>query len=144
MNLSFLFFGILVCVLIAWGITTTILALREKNNYQTTYSLLQTAYAGLDNCFSYCGSPGSWVDTQKSKVNNLILSILQSQSKITCDNPSSGFSALSQCAISALSQTYSYWTIVDPSNRASGTALILSAVNQCISSGQVSGCKINK
>lgn len=142
MNHSVLIGFLGMCALLAWAITATIFAFKERNNYQTTFDLLRVTYAGLDNCFSYCGNPGSWVDAQKSKVNDLIISILQTQTKITCDNPETGFQALSQCAISALSQTYSYWSVVDPSNRASGTALILSAVNQCISSGQVTGCKI--
>jgi hypothetical protein len=143
MNHFGLFIGILgICALLAWAVTATIFAFKERNNYQTTFDLLRVTYAGLDNCFSYCGNPGSWVDAQKSKVNDLIISILQTQTKIICDNPETGFQALSQCATSALSQTYSYWSVVDPSNRASGTALILSAVNQCISSGQVTGCKI--
>lgn len=133
--------GILMVGFLVWAIVATISAIREKNNYQNTYNLLRTAYAGLDNCFSYCGNPGQWVNTQKSKVNDLILSILQSQSTITCDNPAD-LSSLSSCATDVLSQTYSYWTVVDPANRTSGTALIISAANQCISSGKVAGCKV--
>lgn len=132
----------MICALLVWGIAATIIATKEHNNYENTFSLLQIAYAGLDNCFSYCGSPGSWANGQKTKVVDLIVSILQSQSKISCDNPATGFPALAQCAVANLSQTYSYWTIVDPSTRAAGTALMMSAASQCISSGQVTGCKI--
>jgi hypothetical protein len=143
MNRSVVIFGIIgICALLIWATAATIIALKERNNYQTTNALLQVVYAGLDNCFSYCGSPGSWVDAQKTKLADFITSILQTQTKITCGNPSTDFPALSQCAVSSLSQTYSYWTVVDPSNRAAGNALIQSAINQCISSGQVPGCKI--
>jgi len=142
MNIHFLIGITGICLLVVWAIAATIVAIKEHTNYENTFSLLRIAYAGLDNCFSYCGNPGSWVDTQKQKVADLIVSILQSQSRITCDNPAVGFPTLAQCAAVALSQTYSYWTIVDPSNRASGTALMMSAVSQCIASGQGSGCKV--
>lgn len=142
MNLRVIIIFVVVCILLLWAITTTIFFLKERNNYNNTFSLLRIAYAGLDNCFSYCGSPGSWADGQKTRVSDLIVSILQAQSTIMCDNPTTGFQSLAQCATLTLSQNNSYWAIVDPSNRAAGTSLMLSAVNQCISSGQVTGCKI--
>jgi hypothetical protein len=134
--------GLAAGALLIWAVVATIVAIQQHRDSGANYTSLRAAYAGLDNCLSYCGGAGNWAPGQVTQASAIISSILSSQSKISCSNPSTGYPALTQCAIGNLSASQPFWTIVDPGNAATSSSLITTALTQCVSSGQVSGCKI--
>jgi hypothetical protein len=126
-----------------WAIIATILAVQGRNNAQSQSAQLAVANAGLDNCLSYCGSPGQWASGQLTRAGTVVNAVLKGQNRITCTDPGTAYPLLTTCTVNQLAQSQSYWTIVDPNKAAIGANLINTALVQCVGSGKVPGCKLS-
>lgn len=122
-----------------WAIIATISAIKSHNTYKSTLNTLNIANSGLDNCLSYCGGPKNWAAGQVSRAGSIVDAILQNQSRIVCSDPTTAYPQLVSCVIGSVSQTQSYWNLVNPSNATMTSAIINSELDKCVPS--VSGCK---
>lgn len=121
----------LICiVLLIWAIVSTIIAVMQHNQSQSIQTSLNAAYASLDNCSKYCGSPGTWVQAQKDMMSKILMPILQNQSGTICKN-SASYPQIIQCAVDILSQQYSYWSLTDSANISTNTQIMISIMKNC-------------